>query len=88
MNHGLPHAQHSIENAVFINHTNMWPYIIDPQEQAVHWIEQTEQKAGLKTVSANDVNCLRIVENAIRLGEPVMMVVGALVVMVHICRNV
>lgn len=45
---GLPQDPLSIENAIFLNNSNKFPLIIDPQEQANKWIKSLEK--------TNDIN--------------------------------
>ena len=73
MNHGLPRDQISVENAIFITNTNHWPYIIDPQGQAMKWIHEMEAENGLKIIKASETNFMNILEPALRLGEPVII---------------
>ncbi len=73
MNHGLPRDQISVENAIFITNTRRWPYIIDPQAQASRWVHEMEAENGLKTIKASDANFMKILEPALRLGEPVII---------------
>lgn len=73
LNKGLPHDRHSIENAVLMKHCRRWPLLIDPQEQASHWITQTERDNGLKIVKASDPSYIRTLESAIPLGQPVLV---------------
>lgn len=72
-NKGLPHDKHSVENAVLMKHCRRWPLLIDPQEQASHWITQTEKDNGLKIVKASDPSYIRTLESAIPLGQPVLV---------------
>ena len=73
LNKQLPHDKHSIENAVLIKNCHRWPLLIDPQEQASHWITQTEKANGLKIVKASDPSYIRTLESAIPLGQPVLV---------------
>ncbi|EDO42194.1 predicted protein [Nematostella vectensis] len=73
LNDELPHDKHSVENAVIMKHCRRWPLLIDPQEQAVKWIMQREKSNGLKVVKATDPNYLRALEDAIPLGDPVLI---------------
>ena len=72
-NSGLPHDNHSTQNALFIQHTFQWPFIIDPQQQAMKWIKGKEKENIVKIIKANDPNLMRTVENSIRLGETVII---------------
>eukprot|EP00058_Branchiostoma_floridae_P021107 XP_002606597.1 hypothetical protein BRAFLDRAFT_120109 [Branchiostoma floridae] len=71
-NEGLPQDKHSVENAVVIKSGHRWPLIIDPQGQGKKWICGMEGER-LKTLQAADPNYLKILENAIRVGEPVLL---------------
>lgn len=72
-NRGLPHDQVSVENAIFITNTPRWPYIIDPQGQAVKWVHEMEAEHGVKVVKASQINIMKVLEPALRLGEPVII---------------
>ena len=41
--------------------------------QAVTWIKQMEG-TKLKIVESTDANCIKIVEQAVRMGQPLMMI--------------
>uniref|UniRef100_A0A5K3EMK9 Dynein_AAA_lid domain-containing protein n=1 Tax=Mesocestoides corti TaxID=53468 RepID=A0A5K3EMK9_MESCO len=70
---GLPRDQVSTENGVLVAHSRRWPLMIDPQEQANRWIRTKESENGIRVVKATDGQMLRILENAIRTGCPVLM---------------
>ena len=76
MNHGIPCDQLSVENAIFVKYTKRWPYIIDPQGQAVRWICKMEKQNGLKVMKASDHNLMKSMESALRFGEPVLIEVS------------
>ncbi|XP_030762882.1 dynein heavy chain 6, axonemal-like [Sitophilus oryzae] len=63
----------STENAIIVTQTSRWPLMIDPQEQANRWIRQLEAKNNLKIIKLTNSNFMRILENAIRLGEAVLL---------------
>ncbi|CAK9798189.1 Dynein axonemal heavy chain 6 [Anthophora quadrimaculata] len=71
--HGLPRDKVSTENAIFVTQSSRWPLMIDPQEQANRWIKNMEQDNNLKVCKLTDVNLMRILEAAIRLGTPVLI---------------
>lgn len=68
----LPDDQYSIENAIFIKNSLKWPLIIDPQNQATRWIREMEG-AALKICKSEDPSLFRSVEQAIRLGQPLLI---------------
>eukprot|EP00049_Salpingoeca_infusionum_P016632 m.342064 g.342064 ORF g.342064 m.342064 type:complete len:4133 (+) comp16119_c0_seq2:317-12715(+) len=70
---GLPRDQLSTENAVLVTCGRRWPLMIDPQDQANRWIRQMEGKNGLQVIKLTDANFLRTLENAIRIGQPVLL---------------
>lgn len=47
--------------------------MIDPQGQANAWVRNMEARAGLKLVKQSQPNFLRVIEGAVRMGEPVLM---------------
>merc|ERR1740130_2085595 len=70
---GLPVDDYSTENGILATRGKRWPLAIDPQGQANKWIRNMEQKNSVKTVKGNDPTILRTLENAIRLGTPVIL---------------
>ncbi|XP_074520194.1 dynein axonemal heavy chain 6 [Halichoeres trimaculatus] len=70
---GLPHDNVSIENGILVTEARRWPLMIDPQDQANRWIRSKEAKHGLKVIKLTDPNFLRVLENAIRMGIPVLL---------------
>nr|XP_054751474.1 dynein axonemal heavy chain 6-like isoform X1 [Lytechinus pictus]XP_054751475.1 dynein axonemal heavy chain 6-like isoform X1 [Lytechinus pictus] len=70
---GLPRDAVSTENAILVTRGRRWPLMIDPQEQANRWIRNREAKNGLKVIKLTDQNFLRTLENAVRVGLPVLL---------------
>ncbi|XP_019622649.1 PREDICTED: dynein heavy chain 6, axonemal-like [Branchiostoma belcheri] len=70
---GLPRDNVSIENAIMVTRGRRWPLMIDPQEQANRWVRNKEARNGLKIIKLTDKDFLRTLENAIRLGMPVLL---------------
>ncbi|CAF4669138.1 unnamed protein product [Rotaria sp. Silwood1] len=69
----LPDDECSIENAVLVKHCTKWPLLIDPQRQAIQWIRTKEAENNLRVVTADDSTLLRICEQCIRLGLPLII---------------
>jgi dynein heavy chain len=69
----LPNDSFSIENAIMLSKSNRWPLMIDPQGQANKWVKKMEEHNSLKVVKQNQSNFVRIVENAIQFGAPVLL---------------
>ena len=69
---GLPKDSHSTDNALIIKKSIHFPLIIDPQGQAVNWINQMAG-SKLKKTKLNDPNMNRTLENALRVGEPLLI---------------
>ena len=67
---GLPADKLSIENGIYTTNAKRWPLLIDPQSQGNRWIKKNE---GLKVVKQSQDKYLQILENAIRLGAPVLI---------------
>lgn len=61
------------ENAVLVKHSRKWPLLIDPQRQAIQWIRTKEAENNIRVVSMDDSNLLRICEQSIRLGYPLVI---------------
>jgi hypothetical protein len=47
--------------------------IIDPQEQANRWIKNKEKENALKIIKMTDGHFLRILENCVRIGMPLLL---------------
>lgn len=71
--YGLPRDTISTENAILVTQASRWALMIDPQEQANRWIRSMEGKNDLKIVKLTDSNFMRVLENAIRVGKPVLL---------------
>ncbi|XP_037533396.1 dynein heavy chain 2, axonemal [Nematolebias whitei] len=70
---GLPSDAFSTENGVIITRGNRWPLIVDPQGQALKWIQNMEMENGLKLIDFQMPDYLRVLENAIQFGKPVVL---------------
>ncbi|XP_026216049.1 dynein heavy chain 6, axonemal isoform X2 [Anabas testudineus] len=70
---GLPRDTVSTENGILVTQGRRWPLMIDPQDQANRWIRSKEAKNGLKVIKLTDPSFLRTLENAIRIGMPVLL---------------
>ncbi|KAL7709827.1 dynein heavy chain cytosolic putative [Lotmaria passim] len=70
---GLPTDHFSVENGVMVSKSHRWCLCIDPQGQAVSWIRAMEQERNLRVVKLTDPNYMRTLENAIRVGLPVLI---------------
>ncbi|XP_070710496.1 dynein axonemal heavy chain 6 [Pempheris klunzingeri] len=70
---GLPRDTVSTENGILVTGGRRWPLMIDPQDQANRWIRSKEAKHGLKVIKLTDPSFLRTLENAIRMGMPVLL---------------
>ena len=69
----LPNDSFSIENGIMLFRSNRWPLMIDPQGQANKWVKKMEENNSLKIVKQNQGNFIRMVENAIQFGNPVLL---------------
>lgn len=69
----LPNDSFSIENGIMLFRSNRWPLMIDPQGQANKWVKKMEERNSLKVVKQNQSNFVRILENAITFGNPVLL---------------
>lgn len=71
--HGLPIDTFSIENALISLNAYRWPLMIDPQNQANKWIKNMEKPNNIKVIKQNDKNFLRILENSLQFGQPLLI---------------
>lgn len=70
---GLPADNFSIENGIMVKFADRWPLMIDPQGQANKWVKNTEKLNKLSIIKLTDPNYIRVMENAIQLGFPVLL---------------
>ena len=70
---GLPVDDYSTENGILASKGKRWPLAIDPQAQANKWIRNMESQNSIKVAKGNDSTILRTLENAIRMGSPVLL---------------
>uniref|UniRef100_A0A8C2ZK56 Dynein axonemal heavy chain 2 n=1 Tax=Cyclopterus lumpus TaxID=8103 RepID=A0A8C2ZK56_CYCLU len=70
---GLPSDAFSTENGVIVTRGNRWPLMVDPQGQSMKWIKNMEIKRGLKVIDFQMTDYLRVLENAIQFGNPVLL---------------
>ncbi|KAL0970220.1 hypothetical protein UPYG_G00238880 [Umbra pygmaea] len=70
---GLPSDAFSTENGVIVTRGNRWPLMVDPQGQALKWIKNMEMKKGLKVIDLQMADFLRVLENAVQFGSPVLL---------------
>ncbi|XP_053607537.1 dynein axonemal heavy chain 3 [Plodia interpunctella] len=70
---GLPVDAFSIENGIIVEKSRRWPLMIDPQEQANKWVKNMERENQLKVIKLTDSNYVRVLENAIQMGLPVIL---------------
>lgn len=70
---GLPVDNFSIENAIIVSNARKWPLMIDPQIQANKWIKSMEKDNNLQVFKLTDNNYMRMLENAVKNGLPVLL---------------
>ncbi|XP_029381754.1 dynein heavy chain 2, axonemal [Echeneis naucrates] len=70
---GLPSDAFSTENGVIVTRGNRWPLMVDPQGQALKWIKNMEMNRRLKVIDFQMPDYLRVLENAIQFGNPVLL---------------
>ncbi|XP_073903039.1 dynein axonemal heavy chain 2 isoform X4 [Castor canadensis] len=70
---GLPSDAFSTENGIIVTRGNRWALMIDPQAQALKWIKNMERSQGLKIIDMQMADYLRILEQAIQFGFPVLL---------------
>lgn len=62
----------STENAVLVTQSHRWPLLIDPHLQGESWLQAKEASHGLRTLCLTDDNMLRMLEQQVRMGTPVL----------------
>lgn len=70
---GLPSDSFSSENGVLVVNGIRWPYCIDPQAQANMWIKAKESSNNLQVCDFHTDNFIRLIENAVIYGWPVLL---------------
>ncbi|XP_075210256.1 dynein heavy chain 2, axonemal kl-2 [Lycorma delicatula] len=70
---GLPSDSFSTENGIIVTMGSRWPLVIDPQCQAWRWIKNKEGPMGLVVLDLNQPNYLKMLEQAITNGTPVLI---------------
>ncbi|KAJ1515292.1 Dynein heavy chain 7, axonemal [Coelomomyces lativittatus] len=70
---GLPNDSFSIDNSISISNARRWPLLIDPQGQANRWIKNMEKANSLQVIKLTDPDYLRVLENSIQFGNPVLL---------------
>jgi dynein heavy chain len=71
--YGLPNDAASVENVLISTHAFESILILDSQNQSSVWIHGMEECKELAVLKPNPPNIYRTVENAIRLGNPVLL---------------
>ncbi|XP_060516742.1 dynein axonemal heavy chain 7 [Cylas formicarius] len=71
--YGLPTDNFSIENAIIISNARRYPLMVDPQGQANKWIKNMERTSNLAIIRFTQADYVRILENAIQFGQPVLL---------------
>lgn len=70
---GLPSDAFSSENGIIVTRGRRWPLMVDPQGQANKWIKNMESKRNLKIIDLKQSDFLRVLENSIQFGTPVLL---------------
>ncbi|XP_050512273.1 dynein axonemal heavy chain 3 isoform X2 [Diabrotica virgifera virgifera] len=70
---GLPVDNYSIENGIISTTARRWPLMIDPQGQSNKWIKNMEKTNRLQVIKLTDANYVRVVENSVTFGTPVLL---------------
>ena len=70
---GLPSDDVSVSNGILVDKCRRWPLMIDPQQQANKWIRKKEAASDVMITTMRDPNMLRVLENCIRNGKPLLL---------------
>ena len=69
----LPNDNICLENATILQRFNRYPLIIDPAGQATEFIKTFYFSKNLKSSTFTDSNFLKLLENALRFGYPILV---------------
>jgi len=69
----LPNDNICLENATILQRFNRYPLIIDPAGQATEFIKTFYYKKNLSSTTFTDSNFLKLLENALRFGYPILV---------------
>ncbi|KAJ0065373.1 hypothetical protein NL108_007570 [Boleophthalmus pectinirostris] len=70
---GLPVDSFSTDSGIIVFNSRRWPLMIDPQGQANKWIKNMEKANKLSVIKLSDPNYVRVLENSIQFGTPVLL---------------
>uniref|UniRef100_H2Z3M2 Dynein axonemal heavy chain 7 n=1 Tax=Ciona savignyi TaxID=51511 RepID=H2Z3M2_CIOSA len=70
---GLPTDQFSVDNGVIVDNSRRWPLMIDPQGQANKWVKNSEKENKLSVIKLTNTDYMRVMENSIQFGTPVLL---------------
>jgi dynein heavy chain len=70
---GLPTDYTSIQNGVIVTNSLRYPFLIDPQEQAMNWIMNKERLNDLKHTSFKNKRFRSILEESMSCGCPLLV---------------
>ncbi|KAI8621842.1 dynein heavy chain and region D6 of dynein motor-domain-containing protein [Chytriomyces sp. MP71] len=70
---GLPSDAFSVDNGIIVSNARRWPLMIDPQGQANKWVKNMEKENNLQIIKLTDADYVRVLENAITFGAPVLL---------------
>ena len=70
---GLPSDNFSIDNGIIVSNGRRWPLFIDPEGQANKWVKNKEKNNSLNIIKLTDSDYVRVLENAIQFGAPVLL---------------
>ncbi|KAF8783159.1 Dynein heavy chain 2 like protein [Argiope bruennichi] len=70
---GLPTDQYSNEGAAIVTESCYYPFIVDPEGQALKWIKNMETKRKIKLVDFQDSKWALALEAAITQGYPILL---------------
>eukprot|EP00873_Tetraselmis_striata_P027558 jgi/Tetstr1/447822/TSEL_035152.t1 len=70
---GLSQSANAIETAIIMERSSRWPLIIDPQEQALSWLQQLYSNKLIEQVSATDQDGINTLIRSMEKGVPVII---------------
>ena len=70
---GLPNVNYYISNALLLKISPRWPFLIDPTNQTVLWVQKLMTKRNIISIDSHDTSIVTKVERAVEEGTPILI---------------